>query len=350
MTPYEGDESYIFISYAHKDSKEVYPILDILADEGYRIWYDEGITPGSEWPENIAEHLIKSEVVIAFISANSIASPNCRNEVNFALAKNKQFLGIMLEHTEMSPGMELQLSSRQCIMKYNYTTDDAFYKKIYMTPDLLICKKDLVKQVEVKADESKVVVETIAEPDACESKVDEFISRMELDSLLLEEPIVETPYSSVADSLSKVFNEYLDIIVLQEQKIKDCIKDNKSSGFKFFRNNENKRRKKADTISSSLDNMKVLISGCRYGSIEELIDVLTAMRNELQNLKNSSIWTYDTNEKVDICLTVLKNTVNSVSRIESFDERTENIARNVIKGSDKGVGLEEAYDLMIGEI
>ena len=57
ITAYEGTENYIFISYAHKDSDRVMPILEELRDEGYRIWYDDGIAPGSEWPENIAQHL-----------------------------------------------------------------------------------------------------------------------------------------------------------------------------------------------------------------------------------------------------------------------------------------------------
>ena len=28
-----------------------------MADYGFRIWYDEGIEAGTEWPEYIAEHL-----------------------------------------------------------------------------------------------------------------------------------------------------------------------------------------------------------------------------------------------------------------------------------------------------
>ena len=52
-TPYEGSEPYIFISYCHQDKERVYPYLEMMANDGYRIWYDEGITPGEEWIENI---------------------------------------------------------------------------------------------------------------------------------------------------------------------------------------------------------------------------------------------------------------------------------------------------------
>lgn len=141
FTPYEGNEPYIFISYAHKDSKRVYPILEELNRRGYRVWYDDGIAPGSEWPENIAQHLSGCALTLAFISPSSIASDNCRREVTFALSKRKPFLGIILEPTEMSLGMEMQLSAQQCIMKYSYTNDDSFYTKVCSCPDLEPCLK-----------------------------------------------------------------------------------------------------------------------------------------------------------------------------------------------------------------
>jgi len=142
MTAYEGKEPYIFISYAHKDSEKVLPILDMLSDRGYRIWYDDGIAPGSEWPEYIAEHLNGSTVTLAFVSSNSVASPNCRREINFALGKNKSFVAVMLEKTNMSLGMELQLSSQQCVFRENFATDDAFVSKLCLMKELEQCKAE----------------------------------------------------------------------------------------------------------------------------------------------------------------------------------------------------------------
>ena len=66
VKPYEGKEPYIFISYSHRDSKRVFPILKQLSDAGFRLWYDEGIDPGTEWPESIATHLANSTACIAF--------------------------------------------------------------------------------------------------------------------------------------------------------------------------------------------------------------------------------------------------------------------------------------------
>ena len=137
---YEGNEKYIFISYAHKDSEIVMAIMNSLQAEGYRIWYDDGIIPGSEWPENIAMHLNDASMVIAMISPNSMASHNCRREINFALSKQKPFLSIILEPTEMSLGMEMQLSAQNIVMRQNYSKWEDFINKIMLCPGLDPCK------------------------------------------------------------------------------------------------------------------------------------------------------------------------------------------------------------------
>lgn len=139
---YEGKKPYIFISYAHKDADRVLPILAQLDKEGYRVWYDEGIEPGSEWPENIAQHLNGCAIAVALVSANSMASPNCRREITYALAKKKPFVSVFLEETVMSPGMELQMSAQQCIMKYGYRNEAHFFEKLYSCSDLAPCKRE----------------------------------------------------------------------------------------------------------------------------------------------------------------------------------------------------------------
>ncbi|MBR6704924.1 MAG: toll/interleukin-1 receptor domain-containing protein [Lachnospiraceae bacterium] len=139
--PYEGQDPFIFISYAHKNSDRVIPILEKLHEAGYRVWYDDGIAPGSEWPEYIAEHLNGCRTVISFVSPESIDSPNCRREVTYALSKRKPFLGILLEETKMSPGMELQLSAQQCILRHNYRTEEEFLNKILTAEMLKPCRR-----------------------------------------------------------------------------------------------------------------------------------------------------------------------------------------------------------------
>ena len=120
VKPYEGPDPYIFVSYAHRDYERIDSILRELKARGYRFWYDEGIDPGTEWPESIARHLESSSVCLSFISPYSAASKNCRREINFALSRNIPLLTIFLEDTKISPGLEMQISTYQSIMGYRY--------------------------------------------------------------------------------------------------------------------------------------------------------------------------------------------------------------------------------------
>jgi hypothetical protein len=97
LRAYEGKDPYLFVSYAHKDSDTVLPILQGFFDQKYRIWYDEGIAPGSEWPENIERHLSNASAVLIFVSHHSLASPNCNNEIAVAVRQNKQMFVIYIE-------------------------------------------------------------------------------------------------------------------------------------------------------------------------------------------------------------------------------------------------------------
>lgn len=147
--PYEGQEKYIFVSYCHKDRAYVFPVIEQLTKDGYRVWYDEGIDPGSEWPEIIAKHLNGSAICIAFITANSLNSHNCRREINFALLKKKYFISVILEPVQMSLGMEMQLSSSQSIFKYTLSSDKEFFAKLYEAKELENCKGSPNYSIEV---------------------------------------------------------------------------------------------------------------------------------------------------------------------------------------------------------
>ena len=140
VRPYEGPEEYIFVSYCHKDQDCVYPLIEQLAKDGFRVWYDEGINPGSEWPEIIASHLSNAAVCVAIVSGNSLSSHNCRREITFALLKKKCFVSVFLEPVDLTPGVEMQLSSYQSIFKYQYEKESEFFKKLYEPEVFAACR------------------------------------------------------------------------------------------------------------------------------------------------------------------------------------------------------------------
>ena len=131
--PYEGDHPYIFVSYAHANSPQVMEVITHMHSRGYRIWYDEGIEVGSEWPECIASHLAGAHLMLAFISNAYMASDNCRREMHFAISRKIKIINIFLEDTRMTPGMEMQIGNIFALMKQNMS-DQAFFQKLYAAP------------------------------------------------------------------------------------------------------------------------------------------------------------------------------------------------------------------------
>lgn len=132
---YEGNSPYIFISYAHANSPAVMQVVEELTDRGYRVWYDDGIEVGSEWPEYIAAHLAESALMIAFLSNAYMRSDNCRKEMHFALTKKLPVINVFLEETHMTPGMEMQIGNLFALMKY-CMSDGVFEEKLFAAPQL----------------------------------------------------------------------------------------------------------------------------------------------------------------------------------------------------------------------
>ena len=152
---YEGKEPYIFVSYAHKDTSRVLSIVLKMQVAGLRVWYDEGIEAGAEWPEYIETHLVNAECVVAFMSEAALSSLNCRNEINLALLEKKKILVVYLEETELRYGMKLQLNSVQSILLYQGENE----QKMCDMPLLSSCKGG--SPIKVSADALEVAEEKI---------------------------------------------------------------------------------------------------------------------------------------------------------------------------------------------
>lgn len=147
---YEGKEDYIFVSYSHKDKERVFPVLKKMMESGYRIWFDEGIHPGSQWPEIVAGHLDKCTVFMVFISDHYMQSQNCIRELHFAVSRNKSLISIMLQPVQLTPGVEMQLCVSQAVRHYEFPTEELFYKTLNTSVVLGMCqaKERPVKEAE----------------------------------------------------------------------------------------------------------------------------------------------------------------------------------------------------------
>lgn len=140
QAPYSGSEPYVFISYAHKNSDTVLSLIHALQEQDVRVWFDEGIEAGTEWPEYIAERLEHSHFVIAFLSQAFIDSQNCRREIHFSIDLKKEIMAVYLEEVALSPGMQLQLSPVPSLRRSAFATQEAFVNALLETEAVMQCK------------------------------------------------------------------------------------------------------------------------------------------------------------------------------------------------------------------
>jgi hypothetical protein len=131
-TAYHGDQPYVFISYAHKDSETVHHVVRRLQQDGYRVWYDEGIAPGSNWDVYISEHLDRCSNVLSFVSKAYVKSPNCRDELALSRRKGKPMNLIFLEDVQMTPGLKMRYG-RIFALFFRQMPEEEFFEKLYRT-------------------------------------------------------------------------------------------------------------------------------------------------------------------------------------------------------------------------
>ena len=122
FSAYRGDEPYVFVSYAHEDAALVYPELSRLRDDGFNIWYDEGISPGASWRDELALALTECSVFLFFITARSVNSRNCIREVEFSLSREREIICVYLEEVKLPIGLELGLGGTQAVVRSDHST------------------------------------------------------------------------------------------------------------------------------------------------------------------------------------------------------------------------------------
>lgn len=129
---YDENSPYIFISYAHADAKAL-KIIEELQQRGYNVWYDEGITPKSQWDEVIAEKVRKAGLFLPLLSKNYLESTNCINELDYARDKEIEILLVYLENVKIPERWQLRLGRNQHMFYKKYNSMFHFMEKFEMT-------------------------------------------------------------------------------------------------------------------------------------------------------------------------------------------------------------------------
>ncbi len=152
FVPYQGNDDYIFESYAHDDEAQVYPELALLNGQGFHIWFDEGIGPGHVWPRELAGRIENCDLMLFFVTPASLGSSNCSREINFALENDKPVIAIHLHEVEIPSDWRFTIGDRQAILKYRLsgeiyldrlTTAIREYVAVQDEPGVLLAVHDL---------------------------------------------------------------------------------------------------------------------------------------------------------------------------------------------------------------
>lgn len=126
MEVYEGDKPYIFVSYSHKDKKQVEPVIEALIRHGYRVWYDKGIEYSEPWAKVIAEHVKRCHIMIPFLTKNYLESDHCETELNYAMTKiHCKCCAVYLENVslESKADLDMYIAKYQNIMGYRFSQE-----------------------------------------------------------------------------------------------------------------------------------------------------------------------------------------------------------------------------------
>ncbi len=126
---YKGSDPYIFISYAHRDKRDVETVVNLIQKQGFNVWFDEGLIPGEEYAEELAKRIKGAFAFVLMISANSIHSEFVRKELTFAFKCGFSPICVFLKETTLSGGVALQLDIYEHMYWYQMS-EDAFLRKL----------------------------------------------------------------------------------------------------------------------------------------------------------------------------------------------------------------------------
>ena len=121
---------FLFISYSHKDTQDLDPILHLLRRNQFRFWYDLGLLSGVEWADELERNISNCSQFLVCITPESVASSFVRKEISLALSLHKKILVVYLSDTVLSHGLGLLLGDIQAIYRNSFQDFSAFEKAL----------------------------------------------------------------------------------------------------------------------------------------------------------------------------------------------------------------------------
>ena len=135
LDSYEGNEPYIFISYSHADTKQVYQILKLIDREKYRFWFDDTMEIGEDFREELRLRIENCSAFLLFLSNSALNSKYCGMEIITAYKYNKKIYPVFLsDDIEIPASLKMILENLQHVKGVNVSSDKYIYKLISGLP------------------------------------------------------------------------------------------------------------------------------------------------------------------------------------------------------------------------
>lgn len=108
----------IFITYSRSDQQQATSLVRDLEELGHDIWFDQELSGGQSWWDNILSKIRDCDVYIFGITRDSLDSTACKRELKYAEALNKNSLPVLFKQNISVAMAPRYLSHMQFI---NYT-------------------------------------------------------------------------------------------------------------------------------------------------------------------------------------------------------------------------------------
>ena len=113
----------LFISYSHEDTDFVRTLHQALQSRNYHTWVDwKDIPVGAQWQDEVREGIERAHTFIFVISPDSICSPYCKEELQYAASHHKRIIPILRRELPEEVMLPPELSKIQYL---NFREQDA---------------------------------------------------------------------------------------------------------------------------------------------------------------------------------------------------------------------------------
>jgi ribosomal protein L37E len=126
----------VFLSYSRHNAEVVTKLIHDLRAAGIDIWYDQTLTGGQRWWDNILENIANSDVFVLALSPESWQSEACRSELNYVTKLGKPILPALIAdgiNINLLPAPLNQIQIMDC-RRGDSESVFSLIKAIYSTP------------------------------------------------------------------------------------------------------------------------------------------------------------------------------------------------------------------------